>query len=1116
MAGKGNPMQGYQEATNQLLAINEQRKRNNAQAKMEETLQAAQNNTLAQASEFVATQSPQATVQPANLNPATQNILGQYGLGQPKIQKTSSSSQQVTKQNITINNKNTTITNNNVSVPANSGGPIQGRPIQFQDPGQIKFKTWLSNSFAQQNEMAAKRQREYEKRDSALVRNSNKLMKRLEETGKSIATSLNPKNMASSMGNQLKTLLMVFGFAKLAKEWPNLMTRVDEISSRVGEIKDKVVSFFSPDGGLSKMLGGKEGEGPLTALKNLFIDPKDGIFAYIRTWLSARMGERREAIKTLAKPDMSWNVGDGVGNNISRILGSVVGYLGDILSAIIDPTSAARNTVKATAEQAESEYQNNNQKTLRENRANVVITDENGRSKGIATSAGDQAIVEGRYQGVKPGSVDNQGNLTNNPISSIAQGNELMRAIDDSRRTGNLQTATVATGFARLHNAAQENGKVVLTEEFLSHYLGQDGIRELGLQKGNYRYIVRPKTHEEMAMDLLSISRENEDLRKWLTGIGMFTGGVVSGPGGVILGGLGGNGIGKLVEEYKKWGLPETVVELRPAGAEADYSKGERYVEGQNPQNLYEITPEQLQSIIDKITGKENINVDLNSTDFMRAIENSLITQDTPLRVNRDIDIDQTYRVNDMVERNNAQLQTLRENSRANTAVNNTMDMGRGLMNDISNRVSGISLFSNRQSATHSRSDGQGNVNWSDIRINKKDNQQAHAGTGAIGRENINRDYLYRLLEREIGGEWGRKEGNANGCYMNSADGGDQKNHGNYGYGNTYSTLKTWYTGPVSFKLPNGEVKSFNNLDNADAWFVNYCRTNNTNGWQPASKKVVLTDETARAINSKALGNFVDKYIVKMDPDIMGAMDEQTLGGLLHIAYGGQDRYMKLVNFYRDHKEEALADLQSNNGVHTEDFINRVMMTTPEGAYAMHTRWEGRHTDRRGVLTGYHSFNYYSTDDEWNRHIDLAQSNRSVQPTASPSDQQALNVGGVTLPEVSVTASAINNMTSASFTPGSSLSDNYPNAFSSNSGGNGSFTSVSSENPNYTANLNSIGTDVKTMLDILGIMGQTDAQTLEATNNVVSAVGSLRSSGTAYTPSSPSFTDGHYNQSPIS
>lgn len=1115
MAGKGNPMQGYQEATNQLLAINEQRKSNNAQAKMEEALQTAQNNTLAQASEFVATQSPQATYQPANLNPATQNILGQYGLGQPKIQKTSSSSQQVTKQNITINNKNTTITNNNVSVPANSGGPIQGRPIQFQDPGQIKFKTWLSNSFAQQNEQAAKRQRDYEKRDSALVRNSNKLMKKLEETGKSIATSLNPKNMASSMGNQLKTLLFVFGFAKLAKEWPNLMTWVDKISKKVSNIASDISGFFSPDGGLAKMLGGKDGEGPLTAIKNLFFDKNDGIFAYIRTWLSARMGERREAIKTLTKPDMSWNVGDGVGNNITRILGNVVGYLGDILSAIIDPTSAARNTVKATAEQEETEYQDNNQKILRENRANVVITDENGRSKGVATSAGDKAIVEGRYQGVKPGSVDNQGNLTNNPISSIAQGNELMRAIDDSRSTGNLQTATVATGFARLHNAAQENGKVVLTEEFLSHYLGgQEGIRELGLQKGNYRYIVRPKTKEEMAMDLLSISRENEELRKWLTSIGMFTGGVVSGPGGVILGGLGGNGIGELVKKYKKWGLPETVVELRPAGAEADYSKGERYVEGQNPQNLYEVTPEQLQKIIDKITGKENINVDLNSADFMRAIESSLITQDTPLRVNRDIDIDQTYRINDMVERNNAQLQTLRENSRANTAVNNTIDMGRGLINDISNRVSGISLFSNRQSATYNRGE-RGNVAWSDIRINKKDDKQAHAGTGAIGKENINREYLTNLLNREISGEFGRKEGRPDQCYVNPLDGGAQAGHGNYGYGNTYNTLKNLYQGPVSFKMPDGTVHTEPSLDAADKWFVAYWRANAPGNKMPANKRVYLTSQSAEAINKASFKHFIDGAL-NMDPEIMGAMDEQTLGGLLHIAYGGMGRYNKLIDFYKNHKEEALADLQSNNGVHTEDFINRVMMNTSEGLYAMQTdNANGTHFDRRGYLSGYQAFNVYNAD-EWNQHLDLAQSNRSVQPTASQNDQQALNVGGVTLPEVSVTASAINNTAQASFTPGSSLSDNYPSVFSSSTGDN-SFTSTTSENPNYTSSLNSMGTDVKTMLGILRIMGQTDAQTLEATNNVVSAVGSLKGGGTAYTPPpSTSFTDEHYNQNPIS
>ena len=1057
MAGKVNPMQGYQEATNQLLAINEQRKSNNAQAKMEETLQAAQNNTLAQASEFVATQSPQATVQPANLNPATQNILGQYGLGQPRMQKTtSSSSQQVTKQNITINNKNTTITNNNVSVPANIGGPVQGRPIQFQDPGQIKFKSWLSNSFAQQNEMAAKRQREYEKRDSALVRNSNKLMKRLEETGKSIATSLNPKNMASSMGNQLKTLLMVFGFAKLAKEWPNLMTWVNKISKEVSNIASDIKGFFSPDGGLAKMLGGKDGEGPLTALKNLFFDKNNGIFAYIRTWLSARMGERREAIKTLAKPDMSWNVGDGVGNNISRILGSVVGYLGDILSAIIDPTSAARNTVKATAEQAETEYQDNNQKTLRENRANVVITDENGRSVGIATSAGDQAIVEGRYQGVKPGSVDSQGNLTNNPISSIAQGNELMRAIDDSRRTGNLQTATVATGFARLHNAAQENGKVVLTEEFLSHYLGQEGIRELGLQKGNYRYIVRPKTREEMAMDLLSISRENEELRKWLTGIGMFAGGV--------LGGLGGNGIGKLVKEYKKRELPETVVELRPAGAEADYSKGERYVEGRNPQNLYEVTPEQLQKIIDKITGKENVNVDLNSADFMRAIESSLITQDTPLRVNRDIDIDQTYRVNDMVERNNAQLQTLRENSRANTAVNNTRETFSGLLDGARERFDNIFTFT-----------GSSNIN-KEIPESKK-SSGLFKGL-AKGSKELKKKFV-KVLRPEI--------------------------------------VK---------KLKNeGKPEEFTDILLAQmatesAWGHNEAGAYNLSG----IKALKNSDGTPKDPDHAALLQTFEYF---KDND----RSKHKFPEIISIEQKSDGRYLwKVKDYFRtfdslkDYLDYYVRLIDSKWRVFegdgtVQDYVNRLGTDYGKGKYF--------------TADPVKYANLVSTQIKEVRNIaSELQNEYNTNPDAFLAESNFGNTS--TLPEVEITAedpnkymptySPFNNNSNlgssyspyVSYSSNSSLSDNYPNAFSGSNGGNSDFSSISPVNPDYTSSLASMGADVKTMLGILRIMGQTDAQTLEATNNVVSAVGSLRSSGTAYTPSSPSFTDGHYNQSSIS
>jgi hypothetical protein len=318
-------------------------------------------------------------------------------------------------------------------------------------------------------------------------------MKKLEETGKSIATGLNPKNMASNMGSQLKTLLMVFGFARLAKEWPNLMTRVDEISKKVSEIKDNVFKFFDKNGGLSKMLGGKEGESAFTAFKNLFIDPKDGILAYIKNWLQNRFEERSAAVKNIPKPDTSWESLGGVGNNITRILGNVVQYLGNIFGAIMDPTKTAESTIKSTANTESTGYMKdklayNYNETLGK-KENVLVTDPNsasGRSN-IKTAAGDLSIVRGDYKGLKPGSISKDGKLTESPISAVSQGMEIGRAIKESKETGRLQTANIATGFTRLMDFAKEHKSVPLSEDFLIEILGgKDKLKELGLTKTSF------------------------------------------------------------------------------------------------------------------------------------------------------------------------------------------------------------------------------------------------------------------------------------------------------------------------------------------------------------------------------------------------------------------------------------------------------------------------------------------------------------------------------------------------------------------------------------------------------------------------------------------------------
>lgn len=1101
-------MKNYQEATNQLLAINAQRKSNLSEAKASEMINEAQNNTLSQASGIIASQSPE-EIQSVNasLNPATQNILGQYGLGKPRIQKTNSSSQQVNKQNIVINNKNTTITNNNVQVPAGIGGPVQGRPIQFQDRSNIRLKTWLSNTFAQQNELSEKRKREYEKRDSALTRNSNKLMRKLEEAGKNISSTMNPKNMASSMGNQLKTLLYVFGFAHLAKKWPEMLDKVEDIKIKVEEFKNKVAGFFSKDGTFVEMLGGKKGETVIGALKNLFIDKDDGIIAYIKKWLGDRMQERGTAIKGINKPDTSWKKGSGVENNITRILGNVVDYLGNILGAIVDPSKVAEKTTKQAAETESKEYEENNSRELGK-KESITVWDpyaKNGKGShvGVKASRGDMAIVEGDYKGLKRGSLDKSGNLISSPAASISQAAEIERAIKTSKTTGNIKTASVATGFSRLMDVAKRDNTVALSEDFLKEHLKEEDLKELGLTKPSpYVYVVRPKTEEEMYMDLLAISKDNKNLRKNIRNgsakVGLTLGGIPGSIAGSITGGFLGYSISEIREDFQKSGLPDTVIELRKGNnagdAGVDESKGEHIVEDPNvkPPRIYDVTPETLQKIVDKITGTQNINVDLGDTDFVKSIENYL-TKDIEVK-SKDIDVDKTYAANTMIKKNKEEEAAMREISRAKRATQKTKEVGKEVVDSVSKKISSStptkSSSTPKSSPSSTTSTNTIKEGWGKIRINKKDGKTAHAGTGAVGKENINKEYLTDLLTREISGEFGRKEGNPNGCYINPQDGGKQAGHGNYGYGNTYNTLKEWYKGPVSFKLADGTIKKFDNLELADAWFVKYCKDNNTYGSKPANKKVVLTDETAAAINKMSIGKFVDSAL-KMDPEIMGAMDEQTLGGLLHINYGGNARYKKLISFYKNHKQEALDDLAANNGVHSEDFVNQIMMNTSEGASALQTdNKNGTHFDRRGYLTGYHAFGVYSAK-EWSDH--LAKSGASTEPEKEDLAQN--NTRGTVLPEINISTDSLNSAP-ATFTPNNNISSNYSSIAQQENEGSSGFSEVAkSDTANYIPILNDIEQNLIIIKETLNINGKTAASTLVATGNVTEAIRNIAKSG---------------------
>lgn len=1060
MAGKVNPLQSYQEATNQLLAINEQRKSSIAQAKMEETLQAAQNNTLAQASEFVATPRQQMT-QEANLNPATQNILGQYGLSQPRTQRTSSSTREVTKQNIVINNKNTTITNNNVQVPANTGGPLQSRPVQFQDPGQIKFKTWIANSFSQQNELASKRMREYEKRDSALLRESNKMMRKLKETTSSVASSLNPKNIASSIGNQLKTLLMVFGFAAIAKNWPTLMGWVDKISNGVENIRDNVVGFFNEGGKLTKMLGGKEDENPLQAIKNLFLDKDDGILAYVRKWIDDKLEERNSAIKNVEKPDVS---GWDLIKNPGKALGDIVNYLGDILSAIVSPGSVGTKKITATAEEHAKEYQERNADEFWESNKDHKIT---VGDKSYKISKGDSTLISGEYKGLTPNALDKSGNLTGTAGSTYSQGLEISEAIKESRK-GNLQTSTVSVGLGRLQRAADKNGKVALSEEFLVSTIGKEGIKELGLEETNYSYVARKKTQDELDYD-------NRNRQAGLSTTPTTVAGRVAKRLNPSM--QAGTSVGKAINNYLfTEQVPLYTIELRE-GADPKLSEGEQKLPWAAPK-AYTVSKEQLQKIIDKITGIENSVADINDESYMAAVESYLtskVKDNKKNKIKKDIDVNALFETKRLEEQHNQERAEKWDTSRANSAYETTRDT----MRDLGQRVANM---------------------WNSKGKKDKANMTVF-NFKRVSPSNVDSGDLSGVIEASKTGFFYSGESDANGQGGNGPQ--SKHKHGYIPLGKDLSGFKHKCTsGPHTFYYEGSGGKiSMNGF----WWDTGSPKSAKGTNIGRLGFKHVWSGTAEEGWNTEA----IEKTGFQLQPgDIM-----------LNFGFGkkGPSSHASMWN-----GEEWISD--THQGSRAFVYKNGGRLGEESAQIWRYDKNGTRDTKHTRTSEEYEQDGLFDSDDEM---FDDA----TVLPEATITDDLKssipsysnpdLDYGGdysgyVSYPSLEPTPlgtpqypsynfeTGTNVMRKSSYTPATSFSTNNTKA---------EFEKTKkSEVENYTAYLDRVNGNLETLIELMNLDINANAGTMEATNNVVVAVGSLRGSNNkpATPPPSQDYTYMHY------
>lgn len=239
---QGKEFEQLQAAQNQLLEINAAQKQNLGEQAMINSSVAAQNQLLAQAAEVGAM-----SVGGMRVNPATQATMNRYGLAKPTT--ISTSKQTVTKQNITINNNTTNINN----VPANIGGPIQGRGIQFKDPagddgGMSKFRNWIQSAFTKQKEDEVKRNREYARRETSLSKSSNKIMRKLEDFSRDITKRLDPRNISKPIADHFSTVLKLLGMGYLA--------------THTGKILDSIQSFQENTKALWNWISGKSKEKP--------------------------------------------------------------------------------------------------------------------------------------------------------------------------------------------------------------------------------------------------------------------------------------------------------------------------------------------------------------------------------------------------------------------------------------------------------------------------------------------------------------------------------------------------------------------------------------------------------------------------------------------------------------------------------------------------------------------------------------------------------------------------------------------------------------------------------------------------------------------------------------
>ena len=483
--------------------------------------------------------------QVASMNPQTQATLGKYGVKPGRTQnmtRNQSGGRTVSKSGDITNIKNETITNNRTeikvtqpTIPMSQPNiPVQAATHKKED-NTAKFKAWLSGMFAKQQNEAEIQKKEYRKKEWNLGRTTSRLMKRIEESTTALGQKLDPRNMTSTLGGQLKWLLLIFGATMIAKVWKPTMkflanleggfravfglpmnTDLQNASSGTLSVIDQIKDF----------IGIKKGEDTslIGGIGRVFMEGIDKLIDKLKFWFEDRATALRDVeFPSFDTPDFGplGKVMAPIMEGLTDTFKGMTQYLGDLITVAL---GGSKGKVKVAARKISRQAQD-------------VFTDTSGKK----ISAGDEALIKGSGRNyMRKSDYDSFGNLKSNASSTQAMSQSLISMFND--RSGKAHTAEISTGIGQLFDVADRSGKVVISPELLG-YLGLTQADVIELRKNKY---LRQEKYRIIGVKPTT-DAQREEMGAYTGSAGFWTGGVGGTIAGAWAGAKGGAALGSLV-----------------------------------------------------------------------------------------------------------------------------------------------------------------------------------------------------------------------------------------------------------------------------------------------------------------------------------------------------------------------------------------------------------------------------------------------------------------------------------------------------------------------------------------------------------------------------------------